>query len=128
MSELGTAQKLKVVKEMLANVFVDATTCSATSGMMYKYVTKPVETEEGDKGWVFQIILKEPAYKERILQEFKFQRPDNIDAKNMEYHVVVSVLSQVLQTAALTWNQLGMLLNSDLGLQETAKKVIKDGN
>ena len=128
MSELGTAQKLKVVKELLANVFVDATTCSATSGMMYKYVTKAVETEDGEKGWVFQIILKEPAYRERILQEFKFKRPDNIDAKNMEYHVVISVLSQILQTAAITWNQLGILLNSDIALQETAKKVIKDGN
>jgi hypothetical protein len=127
MGELGTSEKLKVAKELLANVFVDATTCSATSGMMYKYVTKAVETEEGDKGWVFQVILKEPAYKERILQEFKFKRPDNIDAKNMEYHVVISVLSQILQTAALTWNQLGMLLNSDLTLQATAKKVIKDG-
>lgn len=128
MSELGTSEKLKAVKELLAQVFVDATTCSATSGLMYKYVTKPIETEDGEKGWVFQIILKEPAHRERILQEFKFKRPDNIDAKNMEYHVIISVLSQVLQTATLTWNQLGMLLNSDLTLQETARKVIKNGN
>lgn len=126
---MGTSEKLKAAKELLANVFVDATTCSATSGISYKYKSENVDIPDTDeKGWIFQVIIREPGYRERILQEFKFKRPDNIDAKNMEYHVIISVMSQLLQTSALTWNQLGILLNSDLQLQETAKKVIKDGN
>ncbi len=126
MSEIGTSTKVKVAKEMLAKVFIDATTASATSGTFYKYKSEAVEIEPGVKGWVFSVILKEPATPERVLQEFKFARPDNIDAKNMEYHVIISVYAQLLMTAALTWNQLGKLLNTDLGLQETAKKVAND--
>jgi len=125
---MGTAEKLTVVKEVLAKIFVDATSCSAESGIKYKYLSKAVDISDTEKGWVFQIILKEPAYPERILQEFKYLRPAGIDAKSMEYDVIVSVMSQVTQTAALTWNHLGLLLIKDVELQETAKDVIKNGN
>jgi hypothetical protein len=126
--KMGTTEKLTAAKELLAKIFVDATSCSAESGIKYKYVSKAVDVSDTEKGWVFQIILKEPAYPERILQEFKYLRPAGIDAKSMEYDVIVSVMSQVTQTASLTWNHLGILLKGDVELQGTAKEVTKNGN
>jgi len=122
---MGTAEKLKVAKEILAQVFIDATTSSAESGLMFKYKSQPVETEEF-KGWTFDIIVKEPAYPERTIQQFRYQRPNNIDAKNMEYHVVIAVLAQMTQSAILTWDHLGKLLNTDEKLQKEALETTKE--
>lgn len=124
MAEINTGVKLKVAKEILANVFIDATTANAAEGIMYKYKSQPIETEEM-KGWSFQFIICEAGYPERILQEIKFQRPANIDAKNMEYHVVIAILSTVLQTTMLSWDQLGKMMNTDLLMQHAAKESLK---
>jgi hypothetical protein len=128
----GTQEKLKIAKELLAGAFIGATTLSAESGTSIKYVSKAVvlAEAEGDlpaiNGWSFDIVLKEPACPERTLQHWDFERPNNIDPKNMEYHVICAILSELTQTAVLTWNQLGKLLNTDLALQSVAIKTKKE--
>lgn len=124
MKDVSMTVKLKVVKELLAQVFIDATTMSAAQGLMFKYKSQAVEGDKF-KGWTFDIIVKEPAYPERSIQQFRFERPDNIDAKNMEYHVIIAVMSQMAQSSILTWDHLGKMLNTDPKLQQEAIKSVK---
>ncbi len=128
MSEVSTTVKLKVAKEILAKVFIDATSSSITEGIIFKYKSYPVEIDENNSGWVFDLIYKEPASPERILQQFTFKRPSNIDAKNMEWHVIISVLTEMLRNSATMWDKLGKLLNTDISLQETVKKSKANDN
>ncbi len=119
---MGTNEKLKVAKEILATIFLAATERAKTSGMNFKYSSYPID-EEDKKGWKFEVIVAQAGYSPRTVQEFSFQRPDNIDAKNMEYNVILHVLTEVTQTALLSWYQLGIMLNVDDELREEARNI-----
>ena len=117
---MGTKEKLEIAKEMLATVFLSASEQSLAMGLKFKYKSYPVE-EKNFKGWKFEVIVSEAGYPPKTVQEFRFTRPKNIDPKNMEYNVILSVLSSLTQTAMLSWYQLGKMLIKDKELQEEAK-------
>jgi|TARA_R110002020_G_scaffold159080_2_gene342694 hypothetical protein len=119
---MGTKEKLTVAKEIIATIFVSATERATTSGMKFKYSSYPVDVD-GKKGWKFEVIVAQAGYQPRTVQEFSFQRPENIDAKNMEYNVILHVLTEVTQTALLSWYQLGIMLNVDEELRTEAKNL-----
>jgi hypothetical protein len=115
---MGTTEKLKIAKEILAASFINATDKSMAHGLQFKYSSYPIE-EEDFKGWVVDIIVKEAGYGEKTLQQFKYERPSNVDAKNMEYLVIVDVIGALTQGALTTWYEVGKMLASDKLLQKT---------
>jgi hypothetical protein len=114
---MGTTERLKIAKEILATSFINATEKSIAHGLEFKYNSYPIE-EEDFKGWAVDIIVKEAGYGEKTIQQFKYQRPANIDAKNMEYHVIVDVIGNLTQGALTTWYEVAKLLASDKLLQK----------
>ena len=118
---MGTKEKLIIAKEILATAFVAATEQATATGMRFKYKSYPVE--EDFKGWKFEVIVSQLGYPEQTVQEFQFKRPDNIDAKNMEYNVILHVITAMTQTAMLSWYQLAKMLNTDKELQNEVKKL-----
>ena len=115
---MGTTEKLKIAKEILAASFINATDKSMAHGLQFKYSSYPIE-EENFKGWVVDIIVKEAGYGEKTIQQFKYERPSNVDAKNMEYLVIVDVIGALTQGALTTWYEVGKMLASDKLLQKT---------
>lgn len=124
---MTTTEKLKVAKEILAISFTNATEMSMASGLQYKYSSYPVEEEEF-KGWAVDIIVKEAGYGERTIQQFKYQRPNNIDAKNMEYHVIVDVIGALTQGALISWYEVAKYLASDESMQKAIIDEAKKGD
>jgi len=121
---MGTTEKLKVAKEILATAFLQATEKSIGDGIQYTYESYPKDfPEEGVKLWVVDVKVKELGHGEHIIQQFKYHRPDNIDAKNMEYHVIVDIISNLTQGALISWLEIAKWLATD---EETQKKIIKD--
>lgn len=115
---MGTTEKLKIAKEILAASFINATDKNMVHGLQFKYNSYPIE-EENFKGWVVDIIVKEAGYGEKTIQQFKYERPSNVDAKNMEYLVIVDVIGALTHGALTTWYEVGKLLASDKLLQKT---------
>lgn len=115
---MGTTEKLKIAKEILAGSFINATDKSMAHGLQFKYSSYPIE-EENFKGWVVDVIVKEAGYGEKTIQQFKYERPSNVDAKNMEYLVIVDVIGALTQGALTTWYEVGKMLASDKLLQKT---------
>jgi hypothetical protein len=113
---MGTQEKLKHIKEIVATAFLNATTQSAASGLQYGYKSYGVE-EENFKGWCIDILVKEAGYGERTIQTLRYHRPDNIDAKNMEYHVLVQLIVEMTSSSCLTWYEVAKMLASDIQLQ-----------
>lgn len=124
---MTTTDKLKIAKEILSTSFLTATERSMASGLQYAYKSYPMETEEF-KGWVVDILVKEAGYGERTIQQFKYQRPNNIDAKNMEYHVIVDVIGALAQGALISWYELAKYLVSDTELQKEIINEAKKGD
>jgi len=124
---MTTTDKLKIAKEILATSFLTATERSMASGLMYSYKSYPMDTEEF-KGWAVDILVKEAGYGERTIQQFKYQRPNNIDAKNMEYHVIVDVIGALAQGALISWYELAKYLASDTELQKEIINEAKKGD
>lgn len=124
---MTTTDKLKIAKEILATSFINATEKSMASGLQYAYKSYPVE--EGEfKGWAVDVIVKEAGYGERTIQQFKYQRPANIDAKNMEYHVIVDVIGALTQGALISWYEVAKYLASDTELQKAIIDEAKKGD
>lgn len=119
---MNTTDKLKTVKEIIANSFLLATHNSINEGTQFKYTSQAIE-HDGEKGWCVDIIVKQPGYGEKTIQQFLYQRPNNVDAKHMEYEVLINVLSSIVQTSILTWYQTAILLSTDKKLQ----KQIRNG-
>jgi len=119
--------KVEILKAAVAIIFAGINSRNQEQGInaTYKYKSEPVEEKEF-KGWTFSIYVAELGHRERTLQTLRFKRPDNIDKYNMEYNVLMSVLSSGMETALITWNELGKTLNTDPQLQEKAKEVIKE--
>jgi len=124
---MTTTDKLKIAKEILATSFLTATERSMASGLQYAYKSYPMDTEEF-KGWAVDILVKEAGYGERTIQQFKYQRPNNIDAKNMEYHVIVDVIGALTQGALISWYELAKYLASDTELQKEIINEAKKGD
>lgn len=129
---MGTTEKLNVVKEILATSFMLATEKSLGQGLQFAYKSYPVEeaTPEGItiKAWNFDFIVKELGYGEHVIQQLRFGRPNNIDAKNMEYHVCVEAIAAITQGALSTWYEVGKLLAQDKELQKNIIDEAKKDN
>jgi len=80
-------EKVKILKTAFAIIFADLVKKTQASGLSFKYESGPIE-EDGQKLWRYAIIVKELGYPDRIIQEWKFVQPDNIDRYNMEYNVL----------------------------------------
>jgi hypothetical protein len=120
---MTTTDKVKLLKEVLATSFMLATEKSIASGLTFTYSSYPVEPALMQQvpefaAWYFDIKVKELGYKEVTIQQFRFPRPNNIDAKNMEYHVLIEVIAALTQTSLLTYYEVGKLLNTDKELQK----------
>jgi hypothetical protein len=125
---MGTTEKLQVIKEILANTFMLATQRAAQYGLQFSYKSYPhnveaTEESEAFKAWHVDLLVKEPAYPEVIIQQFRYPRPDGIDAKNMEYHVLVEVMAAFTETSLFTWLQVGKMMNTD---EELQKQIIHE--
>jgi hypothetical protein len=125
---MNTSDKLSIVKEILAGSFMLANEKSMTSGISFSYKSYPVDiaassTTPEFKAWHFDIITKELGYGEHAVQQLKFPRPNNIDAKNMEYHVLIEVIASLTQTSLLTYYEVAKILNTD---KEMQKEIIDE--
>lgn len=129
---MGTTEKLNVVKEILATSFMLATEKSLAEGLQYAYKSYPVEdtTSEGlaIKAWHFDFIVKELGYGEHVIQQLRFDRPNNIDAKNMEYHVCIEAIAAITQGALTTWHEVAKFLAGDKELQKMIIDEAKKDN
>lgn len=125
---MGTTEKLQVIKEVLANTFMLATHRAQQYGLQFSYKSYPHDVEatedsEAFKAWHVDLLVKEPAYPEVIIQQFRYPRPAGIDAKNMEYHVLVEVMAAFTETSLFTWLQVGKMMNTD---EELQKQIIHE--
>jgi hypothetical protein len=123
--EISMSNKVVVLKNLIATIFLNATELSIADGLQYKYKSYPYEDEK-IKGWKFDIIVRQLGYPERTIQEFRFKRPANIEAKNMEFHVITEVLTLLAHSSLFQWYYLGLELNKDKELQEQIKGEIND--
>lgn len=120
-------EKVKILKAAMAIIFADLVKRTEVAGLSFRYESGAKEDEEGQKYWRYAIVVKELGYPDRTIQELKFIYPDNMDRYNMEYNVLMSVMSSMTETALLTWNELGKQLNTDVKLQHAAKESLKNG-
>jgi len=121
--------KVELLRATIAIIIAGLNTKNSKSGIneIVKYKSEPVELDNF-KGWIFSISIFELGHSERTIQELRFNRPDNIDVYNMEYNVLLSVLSSSMETSILTWNELGKALNTDPQLQEVAREVLRNND
>lgn len=121
--------KVELLRATMAIIIAGLNTKNSKSGIneIVKYKSESVELDNF-KGWIFSISIFELGHGERVIQELRFNRPDNIDVYNMEYNVLVSVLSSSMETSILTWNELGKALNTDPQLQEVAREVLRNND
>lgn len=124
---MGTTEKLKIAKEILATAFLGATDRSITQGLQFKY-NSYTATEDEIKYWIVDILVSEPGYGEKNIQQFRYARPNSIDAKNMEYHVILDVIAALTQGALTTWYEVAKMLASDSELQKAIIDETKKGN
>lgn len=119
---MGTTEKLKVAKEILATSFLNATEKSLAHGLQYSYKSYPIENNNF-RGWVVDILVKEAGYGEHTIQQFKYEWPNNIDPKNLEYNVILDVISSLTQGCLISWYEVAKFLASDSEIQ---KKIIDE--
>jgi|AntRauTorckE6833_2_1112554.scaffolds.fasta_scaffold27694_3 hypothetical protein len=126
-------EKSELLKKIVATIFASINTKNSEKGinMQYTYKSEPVEVkEEGSdevtKGWEFSIIARELGYKDKVLQSFRFEKPDNITKYNIEYNVFTLVLTTLAETSLITWTELGKSLNKDADFQKEAINSLKD--
>ena len=128
---MKTAEKLAVAKELLATAFVVASEKSTAEGFTFKYKSYPEEIQENKyilKSWHVDIIVAELGHGEKVIQQFRLPRPNNIDAKNMEYHAIIEVLATLTQGALVTWYEVGKILAQDKEMQKEIINEAKKGN
>ena len=131
---MGTTEKLKIAKEIMAMSFMHATEKSAAQGLQFGYNSYPADDiffgneEEPVKGWIVDIKVKELGYGERNIQQFRYPRPDNIDAKNMEYHVILDVMSHLIQGCLISWYEVAKMLSTDAEIQKAIKDEATENN
>jgi hypothetical protein len=124
---MTTTEKLKIAKEILATSFINATEKSIAHGLEFKYSSYPMEDGE-TKFWVVDIIVKELGYGEKSIQQFRYPRPNSVDAKNMEYHVIVDVIGALTQGALISWYEVAKFLASDKEIQKVIIDEAKKDN
>ena len=105
---------------------VNKTQQARGTGLMFKYENKPYENEDGTKGWVLNMIVKEAGYGENILQSFPFEKTKGMDRYAMEYEVLMGVLCIFTETTLLQYNEIGKMMNTDIKLQEKVRKIITE--
>jgi hypothetical protein len=125
---MTTTERVNVLKEIIATSFMLATEKSMGSGISFTYKSYPVDIPASEnnpefKAWHFDIIVKELGYGEHTVQQFKFPRPNNIDAKHMEYHVLIEVIASLTQTSLLTYYEVAKILSTD---KEMQKEIIHE--
>lgn len=131
---MGTKEKLELVKGIVATVFLACTERSIAEGVQYKYESLPCDDisfgkeEEPIKGWIVNIKIKEVGYGEaKTIQQFLYIRPSNVDILNMEYNVLVDLISNLTHTALITMYETAKYLNSDKEIQKQIQDA-KKGN
>ena len=128
---MKTAEKLAVAKELLATAFVVASEKSTAEGFTFKYKSYPEEIQEDKyilKAWHVDIIVAELGHGEKVIQQFRLPRPNNIDANNMEYHAIIEVLATLTQGALVTWYEVGKILAQDKEMQKEIIDEATKGN
>ena len=110
---MKTAEKLAIAKELLATAFVVASEKSTAEGLTFKYKSYPEEIKEDKyilKAWHVDIIVGELGHGEKVIQQFRLPRPNNIDAKTMEYHAIIEVLANL--STGISLHEFYVKLNS----------------
>lgn len=119
-------EKSKLLKKIVAIIFENINAKNIEKGInaQYKYVSQPIEVDDDSdkttKGWEISIVMGEMGYKERTLQTFSFERPNDVDKFSMEYNMFTLVLTALTETSLITWLELGKNLNKDKGFQKEA--------
>lgn len=124
---MTTTDKLSHIKELFATCFMVATERSIAQGVQFAYKSYPVETKT-HKSWNFDFMVKELGYGEVTIQQLRFDKPNNIDAKNMEYHVYIEALAAMTQGSLTMWYEVGKMLAQEKELQKTIVDETKKDN
>ena len=119
--------KVEILRASFAIIIAGINSKYASVGInkTIKYKKEFVKTEKF-KGYIFAIVLSEMGYPDRTIQELRFVNPDNIDKYNMEYNMLLAILSSGLETSIMTWDELGKALHMDPKLQEAAREVLRN--
>ena len=124
---MGTTEKLRDIKQLLATSFMHATENSIATGLAFAFKSYS-ETQDEDTFWCVDIIVKEAGYGERVIQQFKYGKPNNITINRMEYQVLLEVLSYLVQGALITWYEAAKYLATDKELQKEIIDEAKKDN
>jgi len=121
-------QKVENLRLILATMFmsVNKNHEAMGTGLTYKYENKPYENEDGSKGWLLSMSVKEAGHGERILQSYPFEKKNGQDRYTMEYNVLISLFCIFADTTLTQYNEIGKMLNVDPKMQEKARTVIKE--
>ena len=119
-------KKTEALRELLATIFMSINKAQQAkgTGLSFKYKNTPFKLEDGTEGWGLDLIVMEAGHGQRTLQAFPFKKQNGMDRYSMEYEVLMSVLCILTENTLLQYNEMGKLLNSDMHLQEKAKKEI----
>lgn len=91
------------------------------TGLSFSY-NLDIKEEDKKSYYTFSVLIKELGHAERVLQAIPYEKPEGMDRFNMEYQVIVGILTIFAESTFLHWDQLGKMLNTDIKFQQTAKE------
>jgi len=121
---------MKKKLQELSDIF-DAVINQINAGQLQKgtgltfYYNLKVDTHDKDTIYIVSFSLREIGHGERVLQSIPFKKLESLDRYAMEYQVILAVMTILIETALIEWNELGKLLNTDIKLQQAARESLK---
>lgn len=100
---------------------INANQSKVGSGLSFTYSLKPEVKKDKSIVYNFSISVREVGHGERVLQTIPYSKPESSDKYNMEFQVMLSVLTIFTESTFIHWNELGKMLNIDSELQNAAK-------
>jgi len=95
------------------------------TGLFFRYDIAVSIDKDDETIYSLSILLDETGHAERILQAFSYLRPKDMNKFDMEYAVILNVLTVLTETALVQWNEFSKMLNADPELQKVAKETRK---
>ena len=125
-----------LLKNALLKAFKDASNASINSGFTFNltegienrpHPDYPKDPKKVIKVLTIGITISELGYKnDRILQEFPFQYPTNVNIHEVKYNAYSNVLTYLTHTSLIVLYQTMKELNTDKDLQKSAI-ILKHG-
>ena len=118
-------KKLMELEDIVDGIFnqVNAMQQQRGSGLTFFYNIE-VEEKEDDKIYKVNFSVRELGHGERLMQTNPYLKLKSLDAFQMKYQVLIAIMSLMVETSLVQWNELGKMLNTDTELQEAAKETL----